>query len=181
MKTTVALIACLAGTVYAAAQQRDFDGKSLWRHVEVLAADDMEGRGIGAAGLERAQAYVVDQLKKAGLTPAGVNGFFQPVSIEQAEYSIALRRSCVTAASHHSRSAKTPPARHSSTTLRASKDRSCSLATASRCPKLAMTSSRGSISKARSPSPFPGHPPASIARSLRSTRRAGGIIFATQG
>jgi len=83
VKTALVLVACLLLTIYAAAQQRYFDGKSLWRHVEVLAADDMEGRGIGAPGLERAQAYVVDQLKKAGLTPAGVNGFFQPVSIEQ--------------------------------------------------------------------------------------------------
>jgi hypothetical protein len=82
VKTTVVLIACLAAAVIAA-QQRHFDGRTSWRHVEVLAADDMEGRGTGTPGLERAQAYVVDQLKKAGVAPAGVNGFFQPVTIEE--------------------------------------------------------------------------------------------------
>lgn len=83
VKTALVLGACLLVAIYPAAQQRHFDGRSLWRHVEVLAADDMEGRGTGTPGLERAQAYVVDQLKKTGLTPAGVNGFFQPVSIEE--------------------------------------------------------------------------------------------------
>jgi hypothetical protein len=83
MKSTVVLIACLVAPVIAAAQQPRFDGRTLWRHVEALAADDMEGRGTGTPGLERAQAYVVDQLKKAGLAPAGSNGFFQPVTIEE--------------------------------------------------------------------------------------------------
>ena len=68
-------------TIAAAAQQPRFDGKTLWHHVEILAADDMEGRRTGSAGLERAQAYVVDQLNKIGLTPAGVNGYFQPVQL----------------------------------------------------------------------------------------------------
>src|SRR5215212_2699645 len=81
MKTALVLGACLSLTIFAAAQQRHFDGKSLWRHVEVLAADNMEGRGTGTPGLDRAQAYVVEQVKKAGLKPAGVKGFFQPVSI----------------------------------------------------------------------------------------------------
>jgi hypothetical protein len=31
--------------VGATAQQQHFDGKTWWHHVEVLAADDMEGRG----------------------------------------------------------------------------------------------------------------------------------------
>jgi hypothetical protein len=69
---------CLA-TIAVAAEQRHFDGKSWWRHIEVLAADDMEGRGIGTSGLERAQSYVIEQLKKLGLAPAGVRGFYQPI------------------------------------------------------------------------------------------------------
>lgn len=87
MRTALVLSATVLITMYAAAQQQHFDGKTLWHHVEVLAADDMEGRGTGTPGLERAQAYVVDQLEKAGLTPAGVNGFFQPVSIEESRIS----------------------------------------------------------------------------------------------
>ena len=56
----------------------------------------MEGRGIGTAGIERAEAYVVENLKKAGLAPAGVNGYFQPVGLakrEVVECSAALVRS----------------------------------------------------------------------------------------
>ena len=49
MKTALVLSATvLIATIYVAAQERYFDGKSLWRHVEVLAADDMEGRAASA-------------------------------------------------------------------------------------------------------------------------------------
>src|SRR5215470_15060185 len=56
-----------------------FDGKSWWAHVTVLAGDDMEGRETGSEGLRKAEAYVVEQLAKAGLEPAGINGFYQPI------------------------------------------------------------------------------------------------------
>jgi Zn-dependent M28 family amino/carboxypeptidase len=45
----------------------------------------MEGRETGSPGLRKAQAYVVAQLTKAGLEPAGVNGFYQPVKFIQRE------------------------------------------------------------------------------------------------
>ncbi|MBS1866487.1 MAG: peptidase M28, partial [Acidobacteria bacterium] len=63
--------------------QSHFDGSSWWSHVKVLADDNMEGRETGSDGLKRAQAYVVDQLKKSGLEPAGANGFYQPVKFIQ--------------------------------------------------------------------------------------------------
>lgn len=85
MRKAIVLGAVLLVAIHIAAQERHFDGKSLWRHVEVLAADDMEGRGTGTPGLERAEAYVVEQVKKAGLAPAGVNGHFQPVSLARRE------------------------------------------------------------------------------------------------
>ncbi len=53
----------------------NFDGKSWWEYVKVLAADDMEGRETGSEGLRKAAAYIVEQLKADGLEPAGVNGF----------------------------------------------------------------------------------------------------------
>lgn len=59
-----------------------FDGNSWWGYVKVLAADDMEGRETGSAGLRRAEAYVVEQLKANGLEPAGADGFYQPVKFE---------------------------------------------------------------------------------------------------
>jgi hypothetical protein len=59
----------------------NFDGKSWWEHIKVLAADNMEGRETGSEGLRKASAYIVEQLKKDGLQPAGVNGFYQPVKL----------------------------------------------------------------------------------------------------
>jgi hypothetical protein len=64
--------------VPAFAQQESpasFDGKSWWDHIKVLAADNMEGRDTGSPGLKKAEAYVVSQLKAAGLQPAGVKGY----------------------------------------------------------------------------------------------------------
>jgi len=61
------------------AASSNFDGKSWWDYVKILAADDMEGRETGSEGLRKAQAYIVEQLKAAELEPAGVNGFYQPV------------------------------------------------------------------------------------------------------
>jgi Zn-dependent M28 family amino/carboxypeptidase len=81
VKAGVVLGAFVSIGLCAAAQQRTFDGKTLWSHVEILAADDMEGRAPGSTGLNRAEAYVVNQLKKIGLTPAGVNGYYQPVKL----------------------------------------------------------------------------------------------------
>jgi len=74
-----------------------FDGKSWWTHVTALAGDDMEGRETGSEGLRRAQAYVVEQLTRAGAEPAGVNGFYQPIhfvsrQIVEKESSAALVR-----------------------------------------------------------------------------------------
>ena len=60
-------------------QETHFDGRSWWGHVKVLAADDMEGRETGSAGLRKAESYVVRELKQAGLQPAGSNGFYQPI------------------------------------------------------------------------------------------------------
>ena len=81
---TAALAAiCAASPVSAQTPQLHFDGKSWWEHVKVLADDNMEGRETGSPGLLRAQAYVVEQLKKAGLEPAGTDGFYQPVKFIQ--------------------------------------------------------------------------------------------------
>ena len=85
VKTGSACIVFLSMTFGLTAQQQGFDGRSWWHHIEVLAADDMEGRATGTPGLQRAEAYVVDQLQKADLVPAGVDGYYQPVSLESRE------------------------------------------------------------------------------------------------
>ena len=63
--------------------------------MKVLAADDMEGRETGSPGLRKAQEYVVEQLKRAGLEPAGLKGFYQPMQfvsrqIVEKDSSLAL-------------------------------------------------------------------------------------------
>ena len=58
---------------------RHFDGQSWWAHVKFLADDNLEGRETGSEGLRKAESYTVDQFSKAGLQPAGANGFYQPV------------------------------------------------------------------------------------------------------
>jgi Zn-dependent M28 family amino/carboxypeptidase len=82
------LISCavLILTGSAAAQQNpkvSFDGKTWWDHVKVVADDSMEGRETGSLGLRKAEAYAVEQFKRAGLEPAGTNGFYQKVKFVQ--------------------------------------------------------------------------------------------------
>ncbi|MGH9704442.1 MAG: M28 family metallopeptidase [Candidatus Acidiferrales bacterium] len=81
---TAAMILGLIAAIPAfprATGENYFDGKTWWGYVKVLADDNMEGRETGSAGLRRAQAYVVEQLKSAGLEPAGTEGFYQPVEL----------------------------------------------------------------------------------------------------
>jgi hypothetical protein len=57
----------------------------------------MEGRETGSAGLRKASAYVVEQLKKNGLQPTGSKGFYQPVEfvsrrIDESGSSLTLVR-----------------------------------------------------------------------------------------
>ncbi|HET8964690.1 MAG TPA: M28 family metallopeptidase [Candidatus Acidoferrum sp.] len=60
-----------------------FDGKTWWDHVKVIADDSMEGRETGSLGLRKAEAYAVEQLKRAGLEPAGTDGFYQSIQFVQ--------------------------------------------------------------------------------------------------
>jgi len=60
-----------------------FDGKSWWDHVKVIADDSMEGRETGSLGERKAEAYAVEQLKHAGLQPAGTDGYYQRIKFVQ--------------------------------------------------------------------------------------------------
>lgn len=93
--SAVCLVLLLAPACFSQNAPRHFDGQSWWAQVKVLADDKMEGRETGSAGLQRAEAYVVDQLKSLGLRPAGSNGFYQPVKfvsrqIDESKSSAAL-------------------------------------------------------------------------------------------
>jgi Zn-dependent M28 family amino/carboxypeptidase len=72
-------------TNIAFSQATHFDGNTWWGHVKVLADDKMEGRETGSEGLKNAESYVVDQLKAAGLQPAGTKGYYQPVKFVSRE------------------------------------------------------------------------------------------------
>ena len=58
------LVATLLVAICALSQQTaptHIDGKIWWDYVKVLADDNMEGRETGSAGLQRAEAYIVEQ------------------------------------------------------------------------------------------------------------------------
>ncbi len=85
------------GAAGSPAAETHFDGKIWWNYVKVLAADDMEGRETGSPGLRKAQEYVVEQLKHAGLEPAGSKGYYEPIQfvsrqIVEKDSSLALVR-----------------------------------------------------------------------------------------
>jgi Zn-dependent M28 family amino/carboxypeptidase len=85
----------LAATTFAQTAAKHFSGDAWWAHVQFLADDNLEGRETGSEGLRKAESYVVDQFKKAGLEPAGTDGYYQPVKfisreIVESESSAAL-------------------------------------------------------------------------------------------
>src|SRR5579863_2580941 len=89
MKNSALLLALLA--FYACpcnsqqANQDHFNGTTWWDYVKVLADDNMEGRETGSAGLQRAEAYIVEQLKQAGIQPAGSDGYYQRIKFQSRE------------------------------------------------------------------------------------------------
>jgi Zn-dependent M28 family amino/carboxypeptidase len=54
-----------------------------WTDVSALADEKMEGRLTGTPGYLRAADYVVAELRRLGLRPAGTDGYFQPVEFEE--------------------------------------------------------------------------------------------------
>ena len=72
------VIVGLAGVVYwvpgcATGLEQRFQS-----HINYLASDDLEGRGVGSRGIELAANYIAAQFAEAGVSPAGENGtYFQ--------------------------------------------------------------------------------------------------------
>src|ERR1051325_4612019 len=69
----------LAGTASLTAAD---DGTRWWSYVEALANDGLQGRQTGSAEHRKAAEYVASQFQQAGLAPAGVNGYLQPVTLD---------------------------------------------------------------------------------------------------
>ena len=95
MRKSVAVMLSAWLAVAVAAQQPalHFDGESWWSHVKFLADDSLEGRDTGSEGLKKAESYAVEQLQKAGLQPAGTDGFYQPVKLRQ--YQVDEKKSFI--------------------------------------------------------------------------------------
>jgi hypothetical protein len=75
----------------------DGSGKRWWSYVEYLASDKLEGRQTGSEGHRLAAQFVAVHFKQDDLTPAGTQGYFQPVkfyscAIVEKESSLALVR-----------------------------------------------------------------------------------------
>ncbi len=78
----VAVLALLgAGAALFARADGEPDGQRWWSHVLVLGDDRLEGRGTGSPGHRKAAEYVAREFEKAGLKPAGTEGFLQPVKL----------------------------------------------------------------------------------------------------
>jgi len=56
-------------TAWQAAPPIHVDAAKIFRDVETLSADDMQGRLAGSPGGEKARAYVLARLKDAGVAP----------------------------------------------------------------------------------------------------------------
>jgi len=92
--TAVVLVLAMAAAGAAAPHR---DGKRWWSFVEMLANDDMQGRDTGSPAHRKAADLIAAEFQRAGLTPAGVNGYLQPVKfsgrkIVEAETSLELVR-----------------------------------------------------------------------------------------
>jgi hypothetical protein len=54
-----------------------FSQKDLMAHVEYLASPELEGRGVGTAGLDKAADYVEEKFRQYGLLPGGDDGGYR--------------------------------------------------------------------------------------------------------
>ncbi len=89
------ILLVVSAILLIAADAPDEATRRWWAHVKILAADNMEGRDTGSDGYKRAARYVVEQFERAGLKPAGENGYYQSVPLralrlKKEESSIAL-------------------------------------------------------------------------------------------
>jgi len=78
MKRVLVLVFASALAINVESAARRIDPKAYLQHIKYLASDELEGRGDGAPGLEKAAEYIEKSLRNSGLEPAGDNGsFFQ--------------------------------------------------------------------------------------------------------
>src|SRR5215472_15121196 len=80
----VLLALCLTAAEPPAAWKPALDrisAQSLRGHLSFLASDLLEGRGTPSRGLDLAAEYIAAQFRRAGLEPAGDDGYFQTATL----------------------------------------------------------------------------------------------------
>lgn len=75
MKPKIVWMGALTLCLFAAETEQD----RWWAHVAYLADDRLEGRDTGSQGHREAARYVAQEFERAGLKPAGTDGYVQPV------------------------------------------------------------------------------------------------------
>jgi Zn-dependent M28 family amino/carboxypeptidase len=83
LKKSLAIWLVVAASSANAAEH--FDGKTWWDTVKVISDDKYEGRDTGSKGEQRAQEYIVQQLRALGVEPAGDGGYYQTVKLRTLE------------------------------------------------------------------------------------------------
>ena len=81
MKQRPVLLSAIAVFSAAAATVTNHDGRRWWSYVQYLASDQMRGRDTGSPEHRKAAGWVAAQFEKAGLEPAGTQGYLQPVKL----------------------------------------------------------------------------------------------------
>ena len=94
---SLSLITAAAGILAAASIDYNAEGQRWWSHIQFLASDDLQGRDTGTEGHLKAARYIASEYERAGLKPAGTNGYIQPVpfnvqQIVENQSSLALVR-----------------------------------------------------------------------------------------
>ena len=80
-----ALVLALASAGCAQLPSATITPDALRTHVQYLASDQLEGRGTPSRGQDLATDYIAAQFRKAGLEPAGDDGYFQTANWRYAE------------------------------------------------------------------------------------------------
>jgi hypothetical protein len=80
-----ALVLALAVSSCAQLPTATITPDALRTHVQYLASDELEGRGTPSRGQDLATDYIAAQFRKAGLEPAGDDGYFQTAHWQYAE------------------------------------------------------------------------------------------------
>jgi Peptidase family M28 len=77
--SVLTLVAATIATTLAAPAD---DGARWWSYVRALANDEMRGRNTGSPEHHKAAQYVAAEFARAGLSPAGTQGYLQPVDFD---------------------------------------------------------------------------------------------------